>query len=88
MIENQTVPLNSVETEFSQMPNLLCEIQQPTNNSSHGCVSRGNSHGCVCQGRLVLTSRLLTSSSSVLLQYVKVSIVSIYITYISIIRKR
>ena len=24
-IENQTVPLNSVETEFSQMPDLLCE---------------------------------------------------------------
>ena len=26
-IENQTVPLNSVETEFSQMPDLLCDYR-------------------------------------------------------------
>ena len=28
MIENQTVPLNSVETDFSQMPDLLCDMEK------------------------------------------------------------
>ena len=42
MIENQIVPLNSVETEFSQMPDLVCD-----NNVFNGEVFAGTPHHTV-----------------------------------------